>query len=176
MTATPMTLDYHTPQPRKRRRMWFGFVLFIALALLLFSLLKTQTPPANWISVSEFESRLDVDQVKQVTITGDELNGSFNRPLLITSAGSTPITQFRVALPSGIGGSAQFVMWVLDHRHNAEVVADNNSNLVANILVPLIPWLLIFFFIWFFVFRTLKRRQPMPVYIVNPPGEAPQVK
>jgi hypothetical protein len=44
--------------------------------------------------------------------------------------------------------------------------------------VPLIPWLLIFGFIWFFVFRQLRMQgvrgqQPTPVYVVNsagPPG------
>ena len=50
-----------------------------------------------------------------------------------------------------------------------------SNNLLLNILVPLIPWLLIFFFIWFFVFRVLRRAQttpaePMRVIVVNPPG------
>ena len=34
--------------------------------------------------------------------------------------------------------------------------AENNQNLLSTILIPLIPWLLIFAFIWFFVFRQLR--------------------
>ena len=32
----------------------------------------------------------------------------------------------------------------------------NQSNLLMNILLPLVPWLLIFGFVWFFVFRQLR--------------------
>jgi cell division protease FtsH len=38
---------------------------------------------------------------------------------------------------------------ILDKRGNAQVSFRNNQNLLLNILVPLIPWLLIFGFIWF---------------------------
>src|SRR5207247_1206744 len=36
------------------------------------------------------------------------------------------------------------------------VKVENNTNLILQVLLPLIPWLLIFGFIWFFVFRQLR--------------------
>lgn len=78
--------------------------------------------------------------------------------------GSSSVT-FSVTLPQGVTESWAFVQWVLDNRRDAQVTVDNNSSLLVNILVPLIPWLLIFGFIWFFVFRVLRRvqiQQPAP--------------
>ena len=49
-----------------------------------------------------------------------------------------------------------FTAWLLDHRGTADVKVDNNQNLLINMLLPMIPWLLIFGFIWFFVFRQLR--------------------
>jgi ATP-dependent Zn protease len=56
---------------------------------------------------------------------------------------------------------------------DAEVRVENNPNLFVNLVLPLVPWLLIFLFIWFFVFRQLRKAspqptKPMPVYIINP--------
>jgi preprotein translocase subunit YajC len=50
---------------------------------------------------------------------------------------------------------------------------ETSANLLVNVLLPLVPWFLIFAFIWFFVFRQLRRAQPgepkpAPVYIVTP--------
>ena len=39
---------------------------------------------------------------------------------------------------------------------NVKIEAENGGSLLMNIIVPLIPWLLIFGFIWFFVFRQLR--------------------
>jgi ATP-dependent Zn protease len=67
------------------------------------------------------------------------------------------------------------MQWLMDHRQDAEVRVENNANPLVNLLLPLVPWLLIFLFIWYFVFRQLRnanrqQAQPKatPVYIVNP--------
>ena len=44
----------------------------------------------------------------------------------------------------------------MNKRGDTKVEAKNQSNLLMNILLPLVPWLLIFGFIWFFVFRQLR--------------------
>jgi cell division protease FtsH len=44
----------------------------------------------------------------------------------------------------------------MKQRGATKVEAKNQSNLLMNILLPLVPWLLIFGFIWFFVFRQLR--------------------
>jgi hypothetical protein len=62
----------------------------------------------------------------------------------------------------------------MEHRNGATLRLENNPNVLGNILLPVVPWLLIFLFIWFFIFRQLRRQSPqpqpkaVPVYLVNP--------
>jgi cell division protease FtsH len=134
----------------------FGWVLFIALAVLLFMLLNKSSNTHQSIAVSDFESRLVNDQVKKAVIQSDDVVGEFRNPETIPNA-TTTVTKFRATYPAGTfnNGGPQF-RWIMDNRKNAEVQAENNQNILINILVPLIPWLLIFGFIWFFVFRQLR--------------------
>lgn len=134
----------------------FGWVLFIALAVMLFMLLKTQSQQSTKIPISEFEARLDLDKVTKLVIRGDTVEGEFREAQTIGSTGSK-VTSFVVDYPPGAftnGGTR--LDFIMAHRHNAEVAADQSSGLLINILVPLIPWLLILAFIWFFVFRQLR--------------------
>ncbi|HEX8521641.1 MAG TPA: ATP-dependent zinc metalloprotease FtsH [Tepidisphaeraceae bacterium] len=134
----------------------FGWVLFIALAVLLFMLLNKSTNTHYSIPVSDFESRLVEDRVKKISVQNDDITGEFRNPETIPGA-PNPVTRFKVTYPAGTfgNGGPQF-RWIMENRKTAEVQAENNQNLLINILVPLIPWLLIFGFIWFFVFRQLR--------------------
>jgi ATP-dependent Zn protease len=160
-----------TTLPRRRRGSLFGWLLFIGLTLLLFMLLSQRRNPstATPIPLSEFTERLETGQVASVTVERDELYGDFvDAPTANTAAESAEARtasdslqnprRFRVALPNGLGETWGFTQWLIDHRHNATVTARNDANnYLVNILLPLIPWLLIFGFIWFFVFRQLRR-------------------
>jgi preprotein translocase subunit YajC len=50
-----------------------------------------------------------------------------------------------------IGGSFLFLMTRRDAQDSPE-----QGNLVSDFLLPFVPWLLIFLFVWFFVFRQLR--------------------
>jgi hypothetical protein len=112
--------------------------------------------------------------VRYVDVAPDQLYGEFNGPETVADR---RVVKFRVPLPAGAGNWST-IQWLLEHANGAGVgVADNGPNFVVNILVPLIPWLLIFGFIWFFVFRQLRKQsggsagevKPWPVYIVTSP-------
>src|SRR5262245_23935336 len=125
----------------------FGWVLFLFVALVLVIALN-KPAHSNYaiIPLSDFTSRLDADLVKVVEVSRDELKGEFESPELIAG---DKVQKFRVVLPEGSTGSWNFMPWLVEHRHNATVLATNEPNLLINIFVPLIPWLLIFGFIWF---------------------------
>src|SRR5215207_9154460 len=55
----------------------FGWVLFIALAVMLFMLLNKGSTQYASIPISEFESRLKQDRVETLTIETDKLLGQF---------------------------------------------------------------------------------------------------
>ncbi len=68
------------------------------------------------------------------------------------------MTAFNTSIPQGASQSWGFSQWLLEKAkaHNFEVKIENSPSLLINLVYPLIPWLLIFAFIWFFVFRQLR--------------------
>ena len=160
------------------RNNWFGWVLFIALAIMLFMLLNKGSSQYALISVDEFASRLKSDRVQVVTVETDRLLGEFRQPEAIGPQGVL-VQRFQVQLPTGTTQNWTFMQWLLDNRANAMVRVENSPNLLLQVIIPLIPWVLIFGFIWFFVFRNLRKAQcvdpnaPRAVYRVPPPQGQP---
>ena len=83
----------------------------------------------------------------------DEITGKFAKKEQVAGQG---IEAFKVILPPDLVSSPQFIFWLTGHSGEARVEYKSQNNYVINILLPLIPWLLIFGFIWFFVFRQLR--------------------
>jgi ATP-dependent Zn protease len=166
----PPTLHYATPAaPRTIRfgRGLLGWLLFVAVAFLVFMWLKRQSPAYNTVPFSDFYDELMAGNVSRIIIDDNEITGRFTAP---HRTGGQVVTSFRTYLPSGVSGSWPFFQWVMENRRGATVAAEPNNNILVNFILPFIPWLLILAFIWFFVFRTLRNRQnqPMPVVVVNP--------
>jgi ATP-dependent Zn protease len=155
---------------------FFGWVLFIAVAVMLFMLLNKTGSSYATIPMSDFVARLESGAVRTVTVGNDEVSGEFRNVEIIDG---DKVGKFHVALPAGTTSNWVFTKWLVDNRHDARVDTENSPNLLMNILIPLIPWLLIFGFIWFFVFRQLRSQQKtkvgeaLKVYVVNQPGEPP---
>ncbi|MGB7161312.1 MAG: ATP-dependent zinc metalloprotease FtsH [Tepidisphaeraceae bacterium] len=130
-----------------------GWVLFIALAVMLFVLLNQGNRAQPQIAYSEFESRLLVDKVASVEIEGMKAIGEFINQETIDAA---QVKKFYIELPADSGSADVVITRILENRKNTKVNFRNNQNLLLQVLLPLIPWLLIFGFIWFFVFRQLR--------------------
>jgi ATP-dependent Zn protease len=150
---SPYPLDYSVNPPRKSvNRGIFGWVLFIGLAVMLFLLLSRGHVNRQQISLSDFRTLLDNGKISAVTLDGDEITG-----VMTTQSGAA--IAFSTRIPTGTSPNWQFTQWVLEHSGGATVTVNDSSSLLMNILVPLIPWLLIFGFIWFFVFRNLRKQK-----------------
>ncbi len=134
----------------------FGWILFIGLVVMLVALFQMKSKTYTPISLSEFRRTLAEDKIQTVTIDGDELNGQFRSAEPIAGVVGQTVTLFKSPVPQGNASNWEFTQWLLDHAKNAEVKVENNQNLLINLLVPFVPWLLIFGFIWFFVFRQLR--------------------
>jgi cell division protease FtsH len=156
------------PQPPKPRRPGmsngglrfgrglFGWVLFVALAIMLIILVNQHRANYVPISLDQFITRLQHDKIASVTIETDEISGSLRNKEDIPNAGNN-VTLFRTPSPVGsAGGWPDFTKYVYENRGTASVTIDNQSNVILQVILPLIPWLLIFGFIWFFVFRQLR--------------------
>ena len=141
-------LNYMAPNPAPPLRFGrglFGWVLFLGIAVMLFMLLSKRQTTSATLPLSVFVQRLEAKQITSVVLEGDEIAGT-------TPGGG----RFRTPLPPGMSGDWDFVHWLLEHS-SAVVEVRNPDNVWINILLPLVPWLLIFLFIWFFVFRQLRK-------------------
>ena len=178
MPQTPQPIDYATPgvaPPNRFFRSVFGWVLFIGLAVMLFVLIQGKKRQSAQISFSEFDTLLRAGAIAEIIVEGDEVHGVLPAGAKPFTAASGPTLEFRSSLPQGMSGTWGFMQHLLDNRGGATVSVENNQNILMQVLVPLIPWLLIFLFIWFFVFRQLRKssmiqREPTPVVVVNQPN------
>jgi cell division protease FtsH len=137
------------PPSRRFGRGFFSWILFAGLALILIWLVSHHDVSRQTIPLSEFRSRLISNNVSEVILDGDEVTG-----MMKTEAGAT--VGFRTELPTGTSSNWMFTEWLLQNSGNATVTVNNSSSILTNVLLPLVPWLLIFGFIWFFVFRRIR--------------------
>lgn len=178
MTSSPGTLDYACPMPRRPRfaRGLFGWVLFIGLAIMLIALFQMKSKNYSPITFSQFTTELKTSNIGSVTLSENELVGEFLSPRTFGNAGTTGSIRFyRCTIPPGLWNNVTFVDRLTSSR--ASVAFDDNQNILINLLVPFIPWLLIFGFIWFFVFRQLRfaaANRAVPVAQPVPPAQQGQ--
>ena len=181
MTNQPPIAEYASPgmvPPRKTPwRGLVGWMIFVGLAIMFFMLMRQGRTSAATVSFGQFQTDLIAATVQQVTVSPDEVEYTTtravrtNNPVIAGSSASV----CRVRLAQDMGKDFRFIEWLLRQSDSPpDIRFDNQSNIVVNLLLPLIPWLLIFGFIWFFVLRQLRNannqrwQKPTPVVIVNP--------
>src|SRR5712671_5757870 len=133
----------------------FGWFLFLALCAALFLLLNNRGGQYITLNYGDVLHELDSKNVKLLSMENDQLKGEFKTAVSFPGPGMGSVVRFRADVPPG-ALSGPLGVWVLDHRNGADLVAENSQNLLVTIIVPLIPWLLIFAFVWFFIFRQLR--------------------
>ncbi len=133
----------------------FGWVLFIGLAIMLFMLMRVGNKQSTYIDYSVFRQRLAEDQVKTFTISGNAVSGEFREPVSVEGA-VQKVASFRTQVATDTVADSTLIEKLYQDRHNAVMKIEDSQNLWVNLLVPLIPWLLIFGLLWFFVLRQLR--------------------
>ena len=142
--------------PMRVGRGLFGWALLIGLLILLFLFLQNTRRSYQPIAISDFETRLSENQVKTLIIDGDDITGEFKEAQTVPPY-SVKVAAFRVTYPTGtFSGGSGYLSKIMEKRGDAQVNAENNSNILINIIAPLVPWLLIFGVLYFFVLRQLR--------------------
>jgi ATP-dependent Zn protease len=136
-----------------------GWVLFVGLAVMLFLFLQKDRGSRARITLSEFQRMLEQGQVAEAKIDHDAVYGTVRGITLTTSSGSAT-GLFYANGPKDANGNWLFIEWVLRNSNGAVVDVEPHRGALTDVIVPLIPWLLIFGFIWFFVLRQLRKSQP----------------
>src|SRR2546421_1268324 len=127
----------------------FGWVLFIGLAIMLFILLKQQQSNTTDIAWSQLKEDLVNGKVRSITIESDQLIGEYN------TGGPNSPAKFRTPVQQNMV-DFNMLQWLTDNRGMTEIKISNSQNLILQVILPFIPWLLIFGFVWFFIFRQLR--------------------
>src|SRR5437868_4552369 len=133
----------------------FGWFLFLALCAALFLLLNNRGGQYISLNFGDVLHQLETGNVKLLSMETDQIKGELRQPVTFPGQGMSSVTRFRADVPPG-ALSQQLGVYIIEHRGPADLMAENSQNLLVTIIVPLIPWLLIFAFVWFFIFRQLR--------------------
>ena len=133
----------------------FGWILFIVFAVMLFIFFNNKGRGSVNVDISELKQQFANKNVEVVTLDGDILRGKFRKA--VTASGIMNVEMFRTEAPTG-SQPWDVCKWALDSGAEGatSVKVENNGTFVSTILVSLIPWILIFGVVWFFVIRQLR--------------------
>ena len=137
----------------------FGWVLFLAVVILLFLYVSTQSKNVSDVSINDFYSQLDAGAVTDLKIVSDDVYGTF-KPPLTPANGHAAIDKFKVSMPVMLTSSPDFLNKLL-YQPNGKprmipLTNENSNNLLLNILIPFVPWVIVFVIIWFIFIRQLR--------------------
>ena len=133
----------------------FGWILFIVFAVMLFIFFNNKGRGSVNVDISELKQQFANKNVEVVTLDGDILRGKFRKA--VSASGIDKVEMFRTEAPTG-SQPWDVCKWALDSGAEGatSVKVENNGTFVSTILVSLIPWILIFGVVWFFVIRQLR--------------------
>ncbi|UCD30700.1 MAG: ATP-dependent zinc metalloprotease FtsH [Planctomycetota bacterium] len=130
----------------------FGWVVFILFSLMLVTMVMNNRDKRNELSMDEFYRNLEEKNIKNMTIRTD---GSVFGELEHVK-GKEETTKFEVDMPPALSHDRKFVEYVREKCPEAQVDYDSNSGYFYQVLITIVPWILVFAFIWFFLFRQLR--------------------
>ena len=134
----------------------FGWFLFGALCIALFVLLNNQGRSQSQVDLGVVLSEIEGGNIAKLVISDSgELKGEFTSAVAVGN-GQQKVTHFRATIPTG-PAVTPIIDRILQHRDpTLSLKAEKDQSLLLNVLIPFIPWLLVFGFIYFFVFRQLR--------------------
>jgi len=136
--------------PMRMSRGVLGWVVFILFSLMLVTMVMQKMEERKNLTMDQFYAELKDHNVEEMTIRQDGMiTGK-----LKTVTGKDASNEFEVEWPPG-AIDYEFVNRMMNES-GAKVKYDRNSGYLYHVLLSIIPWVLVFAFIWFFVFRQLR--------------------
>jgi len=129
------------------------WLVLLGLVMVLVALLSKEFAAAKKLTIDEFEDLVQEQQIAELIIKDDGyLEGV--RKQADGDATTAPQQRFTVVYPrEAIDGP--FLARMRESLPGAKIEARKPNQLVL-VLVSLLPWILIFGFIWFFIFRQIR--------------------
>jgi cell division protease FtsH len=158
-----------TPQKRPRQGMpngsmkfgrgLAGWVLFVSLAIILVYLVSKKNADVANIRFDTFFTKLEQHQIAKLKVEGDTFSGSFTSEQTVElkdGGTATKVVKFVTEAPAGTTNNWGFVEWLQKNHSGMAIDVVNSNGFWMQTFVTMIPWILIFAFVWFFVFRQLR--------------------
>ncbi|GMU23525.1 MAG: hypothetical protein AMXMBFR13_36030 [Phycisphaerae bacterium] len=128
-----------------------GWVVFIVFSLMLVMIVMSNLTNRTPMRYDEFLDQLADQNVAEVTIREDSLRGKLRH-----DPGQNQNLAFQVELIPGRIDVLKLADEIRAKDPKTLINMDNSNGYLIQILVNFVPWLLVFAFIWFFVFRQLR--------------------
>ena len=134
------------------RRGLSGLAILIAAAVLVIILINGNSGEYNKVAWSVFRHELNEKNVSEVVIDGSTLQGEFTNA--ISNAEGESFRKFKTTATADAGSNFDVLQFV-SNEEGVKVESKQTSGWVLYVL-PLIPWLLLFGFIYLVFFRQLR--------------------
>ena len=129
-----------------------SWLILMGLAIALVAVLQGQMDPVSKITLSDFWALVRDKQITELVIKDDGIVQGRRTSIEGDAAGTTG--KFEVLFPrEAIDGD--FLNRMMEQLPDAVVKAERPSQFML-ILMSTLPWILIFGFIWFFIFRQMR--------------------
>ncbi|MHC4063060.1 MAG: ATP-dependent zinc metalloprotease FtsH [Planctomycetota bacterium] len=128
-----------------------SWLIFISLALMLLVMLSSTGMGPKQIPIDQFWTEVQNGRIEKIVLRDDSITGEF-RP----SQGADPkeSLEFELLYPPNAQDDA-FVQRLISESPETTIKREPKSMWV-NLLISLLPWLLIFAFIWFVILRQVR--------------------
>lgn len=139
-------------RPRMSRGV-LGWVSFIAVALLLATLVSSGLTQEQDISISRFNQHLEQNHFRSLVIGDAEISGEFKPDVQGIGANR----RFKVKYPKETITKPEFLANLQKKCPSADIRYSESNNLYIQLLATyVIPLLIVGFFLWFFVIRQFR--------------------
>jgi cell division protease FtsH len=141
------------PGGPKLSRNVVSWLFLLALALLLVMVLNNSLAPSQELSISEFNALVRNKQIVELTIRDEDGVIEGVRKPTQGDAPGTP-NQFTVNFPRGAIDN-DFLQWLNHELPDAKIQSSRRSQFLL-VLFSMLPYILLFGIIWFFIIRQLR--------------------
>jgi len=156
-TPPPSSGDGEPPKPPTPRmsRGTFSWVVILGLALMLmFMFYRGSAADGEVIPLSEFITLLKDNKVRTIEIRSRDRFVATLKGKRVNSDSDKIQVQYPLV---GEDNFEAFREEVAASKSNPTIVDKQNNNLLLNVMIQILPWILIFGVAWFFLFRQLRQ-------------------
>ncbi|MBI4579078.1 MAG: ATP-dependent zinc metalloprotease FtsH [Planctomycetes bacterium] len=138
--------------PMRMSRGVLGWVVFIVFSLMLVMMVMNQMNSRDRLSMDAFLAELEDGNISKIVFEGSRITGERKH---VPSPNQQKDFEVEWLSQSMDWEFTQHILQ-LARKSGTEVRTDNNTGVFFNLLISIVPWILVFAFIWFFVFRQLR--------------------